>query len=121
MVRGRGEAGVATVLTAALCGVLLLVAMVAGGLVAVVAAHRTAQAGADLAALAGARAVQDGDDPCGTAAEIARRNRTVLEDCSVRGFEVTVRVGVETRLLPGGAATMRARSRAGPTSALEPG
>ena len=59
--------------------------------------------------------------PAEHAAEIARRNRTVLEDCSVRGFEVTVRVGVETRLLPGGAATMRARSRAGPTSALEPG
>lgn len=114
---GHDEAGAASVLTLALLGVLLLVGLGSAGIVAVVAGHRTAQAGADLAALAGAGALQDGGDACGTAAEIARRNRTTLEGCRVEEWEVVVEVASEVRLLRGQAA-LRARARAGPVSLL---
>lgn len=114
----RGEGGAASVLVVVLVGVLLLVALAASSVVAVVGAHRTAQAGADLAALAGADALQDGGDACGVAAEIARRNRSTLEVCRVRDWEVVVEVGSPVRLLRG-RTDVRARARAGPVSLLE--
>ncbi len=116
--RRRDEHGAASVLVVVLVGVLLLAALAAAGVVAVVAAHRTAQAGADLAALAGAAALQDGGDACGVAAEIARRNRTALQECRVNEWEVVVVVAGEARVW-GGRAALRAKARAGPVSLLE--
>lgn len=113
------ESGAASVLTLALLGVLVLVGLASAGVVAVVTGHRTAQAGADLAALAGAGALQDGGDACGTAAEVARRNRTTLEGCRVDDWEVVVEVAGEVPLLRGQVA-LRARARAGPVSLLTP-
>lgn len=117
----RGECGAGAVLAVALSGVLALVALTATGLVQVVVAHRTAQGAADLAALAGARASQDGGSPCAAAGEIATRNGATLDDCQVDGWEVSLRVVVDTGLLPAGRFALPARARAGPVSSLAPG
>ncbi len=83
-------------------------------MVGVVAAHRTAQSAADLAALAGAAALQDGGDACGQAAAVATRNRAHLSGCEVDGWNVAVDVTARTSPLPGGVLELRARGRAGP-------
>ncbi len=109
----RGEDGAATVLALAMVGLLVSVAVAAVGVVGVVAAHRRAQAAADLAALAGAAALSEGRDPCVRAAELARRNDAVLRRCQVAGWNV--RVAVETTWeLPGRPMTLEGRSHAGP-------
>ena len=68
MVSAEAAAGRATapgsVLAVAMMGVLVTVTVAAAGVVGVVATHRTAQSAADLAALAGAAALQDGGDAC---------------------------------------------------------
>lgn len=114
----RGECGAATLHALMLLGLVVVVGLASVAGVALVATHRTAQAGADLAALAGARAVQDGLAACDVAARIARRNRTDLIGCGVDGFEVRVAVAARADGLPGAALTLRARARAGPVSAL---
>ncbi|SDS70216.1 helicase/secretion neighborhood TadE-like protein [Nocardioides scoriae] len=115
-----GECGAAAVVATALLGVLLTATLAAGGVVGVVAAHRVAQSAADLAALAAARAVQDGRDPCAAAAGIATANRARLGSCRVSGWEVTVEAVARTGRLPGGPLELHARARAGPTTSLEP-
>lgn len=115
--RHRHERGVATALGAVLAGVLALVALTAAGLTAVLVTHRVAQAGADLAALAGATAAQDGRDACRVAAGVAAANRTRLDSCRVDGFEVEVRVVATTPDLPVGSLDLPARARAGPVAA----
>lgn len=79
---------------------------------AVVARHR-AQSGADLAALAAAARVQDGQRvACLRAADVAAAAGAALLVCSLDGLDVTVAVGVGTGLRIGGQA--RASARAGP-------
>jgi secretion/DNA translocation related TadE-like protein len=113
----RDERGAAVVVGIALTGLLLVVASVCAGSVAIVVAHRRAQAAADLAALAGAGALQRGADPCVAARAIAVRDRAVLTDCLVDGVSVVVAtVVVLPRALGGG--DVPARSRAGPVTAL---
>ena len=116
MVRRRGtdELGAGTVLAVAMMGLLVTVTVVAAGVAAVIAAHRIAQSAADLAALAGAAAIQDGGDPCAQAAEVADRNRARLNGCEVEGWNVSVVVTASTAPLPGGVLDLRARGRAGP-------
>jgi len=109
----RTEAGAGTVLAAALMGVLLTVAVVATGVVGVVAGHRRAQSAADLSALAGAGALQAGGNPCRQADDIARRNGATLRGCEVDGWDVAVRVAATVRL-PGSSMELEARGRAGP-------
>ena len=117
--RRPDEAGAGSVLAVAMLGVLVVVSLAVGGVVGVVAAHRTAQAAADLAALAGAGAVQEGADPCSRAGEIARRNGSRLQRCSVQGWDVAVVVVADTAHLPGGVLDLSARARAGPVSGLD--
>jgi len=116
--RRRSESGAGTVLGLLVTGVLVVVALTAAGLTSVVLTHRVAQAGADLAALAGATAAQDGRDPCSAADRVAAANRTELRQCLVSGFEVTVRVTARTGTLPGGRHDLPARARAGPASSV---
>jgi secretion/DNA translocation related TadE-like protein len=118
--RPRDEAGTGTVLAVAMLGVLVTVTVAATGVVGVVATHRTAQAAADLAALAGAAALQDGGDACARAADIADRNRARLSGCQVDGWDVAVVVVAHSAPLPGGALDLRARGRAGPAVGGEP-
>ena len=111
----RQEDGAGTVLAVAMIGVLVTVTLATCGAVGVVATHRRAQSAADLSALAGAAALQDGGDPCRRAAVIARRNAARLHGCSVDGWNVAVEVASTIRL-PGGSLDLTARGRAGPVS-----
>lgn len=98
-----------------LVALLITIAFAAGGLVAMLAAHRRAEAAADLAALAGAEAIGTGQDPCGVAGEIARLNDSLMQTCEVRGGEVWVVIRSDLPAVLGGR-MVRARARAGPTS-----
>ena len=84
--RDRDERGAGTVLAVAMLGLLVTVTLATSGVVGVVAAHRRAQSAADLAALAGAAAVQDGADACARAGQIAARNSASLRSCDIDGF-----------------------------------
>jgi secretion/DNA translocation related TadE-like protein len=101
------------VLVLAMAGVLVFLAAASAVVVAMVVAHRTAQAAADLAALAGAQRVTQGD-PCTTAARVAIANRARLTDCVITGRDVEVVVEVTGPHWLGQEADLVARSRAGP-------
>lgn len=103
-------------LVVAFAGLLLLVGAAAAVVGVLVAAHRTAQAAADLAALAGATTVveQSGRDPCGVAAEIASANDASLTRCRVSGAEVRVEVSVHGPRWLGQDQDLSAEARAGP-------
>lgn len=120
----RDERGVAVASGLVLMGVLVVVAILAAAIGGLVAAHRQAEAAADLAALAGAAGVQDGRDPCARAAGVARANRARVVGCRVDGFEVTVTVVVTGARFLGQRPDLRARARAGPVdgagSGLQP-
>ena len=75
-----------------LVGVLAFATVLVAALGGVVADQRRVASAADLAALAGAGALQDGADPCAAARSSADRNGARLGWCSVDGEVVTVRV-----------------------------
>lgn len=109
----RDERGAATVVAIGLLGLLVLVAGTCAGVTALVLSHRRAQVAADLAALAGAAALQRGADPCAAAATIAQRQDARVSQCLVDGPDVVVVTGV--RVLPAlGGTELPARARAGP-------
>jgi secretion/DNA translocation related TadE-like protein len=108
------ERGAGSVLAVAMMGLLVTVTVAAAGVVGVVATHRAAQSAADLAALAGASALQDGGDACERAAAVAGRNRASLTQCAVNGWDVSVVVTAESAHLPGGVLELEAQGRAGP-------
>ena len=114
MTRSRTERGAATVLVVAMAGVLILVGSALAVVTAMVAAHRAAQPAADLAALAGAAAVDDGGDPCAAAGETATANGGRLRLCAVSGRVVDVTVEVAGPRWLGQSSDLAARSRAGP-------
>ena len=109
-----GEDGAGSVLAVAMLGVLVTVTVAAAGVVGVVATHRAAQAAADLAALAGASALQDGGDAC--AAGVGGRATATRPPDRLRReeWDVLVVVVADTARLPGGVLDLRARGRAGP-------
>ena len=110
----RADRGSATMLGVGLM-LLLTLALAAGVLVVqVVATHRAAQNAADLAALAGAGRVQEGDAPCPAANSVAARNGAVLTDCAQQDQEVLVAVQVRSRSFLGFDPAISARARAGP-------
>lgn len=114
----RDEDGAAVVMALALIAALMVLAIVAAGIVAIVATHRQLQAGADLAALAGASAAGTSESPCAAAARIAERNGGSVTRCTATGAEVLVVVAVRLPRVLGGA-TLRARARAGPALGVE--
>jgi len=119
-VRSRGardEHGVGVVMFLGLSAVLVLVAAVSTGTVAVVLAHRRAQVAADLGSLAGATALQAGGDPCAAAAGIIGRQRARMTSCVAQGASVVVVTSVPLAVSLGGA-DVRARARAGPQGSL---
>lgn len=111
----RGEGGAAVVMGSILVVLLTVFAVICAGLVAVVVVQRKAQAAADLAALAGAGALQAGQVPCDAAVRIAAGNGVRDVTCSVAGAVVEVVVRVRLPRIPG-APVVRARARAGPGS-----
>lgn len=112
-----GERGAATVLVTACLGVVLLVGCALAVVAAMVAAHRTAQAAADLAALAGATARQRGGDACAAAGATAADNGADLVGCTLAGDTVTVRVVVPGPRWLGQPHDLSADARAGPAGA----
>ncbi|HWU21803.1 MAG TPA: Rv3654c family TadE-like protein [Nocardioides sp.] len=108
------QRGGATVLVVAVLGVLLLLGAALGVAGAMIAAHRRAQAAADLAALGAARVLQTGGDACGQAAVLAGANGAVLTTCTVEGADVRVEVTAEGPHWLGQTADLAAESRAGP-------
>jgi secretion/DNA translocation related TadE-like protein len=111
--RGPGR-GAASLLVVALAGVLLLVGCALGVVAAVLVDHRRAAAAADLAALAGAAALQRGDEACAVAASLAVDNGARLLTCSVEGADVLVTVEVAGPRWLGQQADLVGRARAGP-------
>lgn len=112
----RAESGAATVLGLSMIALLLMVTVACVGATGVVATHRRAQAAADLAALAGAGALELGQPACARAAGIARHNAASVDRCDVEGQEIVVEVSSRTPELLGTSYPMRARARAGPVS-----
>lgn len=110
----RGDDGAATLLVTACLGLLLLVGAALAVIAAMIAAHRSAQAAADLAALAGALAVRDGGEVCGAASDVAAANGARVTRCSVAGDDVTVRVEVAGPRWLGQRHDLAAEARAGP-------
>lgn len=101
--RGRlQERGSGTVLALAVVAVLLSLGLLAVGLVQAQSATAHAQAGADLAALAGATALSSvlaPADPCVVAGQVATANQVELTGCSITGEDVTVRTEAQARVL----------------------
>ncbi len=111
---GRDHRGAATVLATACLGLILLIGAGLGVAAAMVVDHRRAQAAADLAALAGASALRQGDDGCGVAQRVASANDAELASCSVAGADVVVTVTVTGPRWLGQSADLQGRARAGP-------
>ncbi len=114
MRRSPLEAGSATVLVVAMAGVLMFVLVALSSVSGLVTAQRTAQAAADLAALAGAATAMGGGDPCGQAALIASANSAGLEACSEVAGVVVVKVTVPGPRWTGRSVRVGAEARAGP-------
>ncbi|MFE7504981.1 Rv3654c family TadE-like protein [Promicromonospora sp. NPDC057488] len=109
------ESGAGTVLVLGIVAAILLLAVGIAALGAAQNARGAVQAAADLGALAGATALRDGFDPCGTAGAAVTRNGAELSSCEVRDGGV-VRVAA-TRAAVGPAGVLgsaRATARAGP-------
>lgn len=115
------DCGAATVLAIALSFILLCAGFVGLALVQVHLVATHVQTAADLAALAGAQALED---PCRRAAEIAAANGAEISDCTMDGTDVIVQVHVQTppmleriaRLTGQDAGVIVAVARAGPPS-----
>lgn len=110
----RGEHGAATLFTVSCLGFLLLVGAALAVVAAMVAAHRQAQAAADLAALAAATALADGGDPCAAGASVADANGAALTSCAVDGSDALIEVVVTGPRWLGQTGDLTARARAGP-------
>lgn len=108
------ERGAASLLVVTCVALLLVIGSALGVVAALVRSHRSAQAAADLAALAGASAWRRGVDACVAAAVSARANGAKLVGCRVLGEDVVVGVEVVGPRWLGQTADLTAQARAGP-------
>jgi secretion/DNA translocation related TadE-like protein len=109
------EHGAGTVLILGIVAAVLLLALGIAALGTAQNARGSAQAAADLGALAGATALRDGFDPCGTAGGTVARNGAEIASCEVLGGGVVRVVVTRQASGPGGAlGEARASARAGP-------
>lgn len=112
--RRRDQRGVATIWAVGFMSLLILCAGFALGLArAAVGLHRV-DAAADLAAIAGAQAVQHGRPACESAGLIATANGAELRSCRVVGSDVIVRVAAPMDLPFGVRREAVGEARAGP-------
>ena len=111
---GAGERGAATLIVLALSGMLMFVGLALTGVAAIVLTQRSAQAAADLAALAGASAAVAGADACAVAGDIAAANGAVLAQCEVSATVVTIAVHLDGPRLADRRYGVTAQARAGP-------
>jgi len=123
LAQGDRERGAGTVLLLGVVAAALVVGVGLSLLVSAQVARAQAQSAADLAALAGAAALQDAaygrtgpagpGEPCAVAAEVVRRNGARLAACDDQGAGV---LAVEARRQAAWG-TASARARAGPLRA----
>lgn len=90
------ERGVGTVLTAGLAACMTVVAGASCLCIGWFSAVRQAERVAEVAALAGASAAVQGQDPCSAAKKAVQRNGGTLQGCVVRGNGANVVVEVST-------------------------
>jgi secretion/DNA translocation related TadE-like protein len=91
----RGDRGSASVWVLAVGLVVIVVAQTVAMIASATVAGHRAQAAADLAALAGALRILDGESAaCARAAEVSVRNGASLVACRADGFDVVVTVEV---------------------------
>ncbi len=109
------ERGSATLFAVSCIALLLVVGAALGVVAAMVRAHRTAEAAADLAALSAAVAAQRGEDACATAARIASANGGSLGECRAEGGDVWAEVTVPGPHWLGQVGDLTARAHAGPS------
>jgi secretion/DNA translocation related TadE-like protein len=115
MAGADSEGGAGTVLVLGIVAGILLLAIGIAALGAAQNARGAAQAAADLGALAGATALRDGFDPCGTAGAAVTRNGAELASCEVRGGGVVRVVATRAAVGPAGVVgSADATARAGP-------
>ncbi len=125
-VTGGPERGAGTVLVLAVAAVVLLLALGVGALGSAQRARGSAQAAADLAALAAATVARHGEDACTVATDAARRNGAELVGCEPEpGGVVRVRtarpaVGSDGGPWAGLLGDAHADARAGPRPAGPP-
>jgi secretion/DNA translocation related TadE-like protein len=101
-----------------MAGVLMTVAWVVAGAVGMVATQHRAAAAADLSALAGAAAWQDGRAACAAAASVARANDARLVSCQESDGVVQVAVAADSAPVLGHRLTSVRTARAGPGGVL---
>ncbi|MBY3988317.1 flp pilus-assembly TadE/G-like family protein [Rhodococcus fascians] len=111
----RDDEGGATVLAALAMSALIAVVVMVMHVGSAVGARHQAQSAADLAALAGAGALDRGvADACKTARTLAVRMGTQLRECSIDEWDVIVTVGQPVFLGRFGMSDAIATARAGP-------
>lgn len=117
----RSELGSATTLMVGMMGVVVALSSAALVIAGYAVGYHRARAAADLSALSGAAAFQQGREPCAQAALTARQNGSRVVRCNQVGdavdFVVTVRVSVVagTRI-PHMPRTVAAEAHAGPVA-----
>ena len=116
MIIRRGDDGLAAPLVVVLAGVLVVVTVLGAALGRLLVDQRRASAAADLAALAGASAVQHGADGCQAAAEVAAANGAALGACVVLGQRVRVQSRLTSPTLLARVVRLRGVAEAGPRS-----
>jgi secretion/DNA translocation related TadE-like protein len=117
------ELGSASVLMAGILGVVVALGSAALVIAGYAVGYHRARAAADLSALSGAAAFQQGRDTCAQAALTARHNGARVDRCGQVGdavdFVVTVRVSVVTPTrMPHMPRTVAAQAHAGPVRAV---
>jgi secretion/DNA translocation related TadE-like protein len=99
----------------ALTAVLTFVTLAAAAGGRVVVEQRRAAAAADLAALSGATAVQQGRAGCATAARTATSNGARLAGCRLEGDDIDLTVAIPVQVV-GRSFEVAARAHAGPVT-----
>lgn len=114
--RRTHESGSATLFIVAVTGLVMFVGLGLSGVATIVLTQRSAQAAADLAALAGASAALSGAEACAAAAAIAEANAATLDDCRLAALVVTVAVTTRGPRLLERRYDVTAEARAGPAA-----
>lgn len=112
--RRHGQRGSATVYAMVFIGLMTTLALVAVAIAGMFVGHRKAAAAADLAALAGAAALQQGRPGCEAAGRIAAANQVELVSCQTNGAVVDVEVAMDVHSAFGAIFAAAAEARAGP-------
>ena len=111
--------GSVTIMAVGIILMLLFVTSLFISAAAVFVAHTRAQTAADMAAIAGAYALNSGhvpqgiagSDPCAVSFEVAKRNGFTVSECSQQDSDIRVQLADHKMFF--GAVNVRARARAG--------